>query len=75
MGFLNVKNERCIGVRNQFFKTLIELIKKWGIKKLGVETPPRRRIDRGHKETIDSINFHFFHTSSRSFLKTLKDHR
>ena len=60
--------------------------KKWGIKRLGVETPPRRGIDRGCKEmmvaklqlcwffAIDSINFHFFHTSLRSFLKTLKDH-
>ncbi len=61
---------------------------KYG-KKLGVETPPRRRIDRGRKVTIeiaaksrlprffaiDSINFHIFHTSSRGLLKTLKDHR
>lgn len=72
-------------VQNQFFKTLIELIKKWEIKRLGVETPPRRRIDRRYKEmfvaksglhqfAIDSINFHFFYTPSRSSLKTLKDH-
>jgi hypothetical protein len=57
-----------------------------GNKRLGVETPPRKRNDRGHKErmvakhglcgfvAIDSINFHFFQTSSRSYLKTLKDH-
>lgn len=72
-------------VQNQFFKTLIEL-KKMGNKKLGAETPPRRRINRGCEETviaklqlcqffaIDLISFHFFHIPSRNSLKTLKDH-
>ncbi len=57
-----------------------------GNKKLGAETPPRRRINRGYEETvvtklqrgwffaINLIGFHFFHTSSRNSLKNLKDH-
>lgn len=45
------KNKSCIGVPNRFYKTDTADDKK-GNKRLGEETPPRRRIDRGYKETV-----------------------
>jgi hypothetical protein len=42
-------------VQNQFFLNTDGANKKIGNKRLGVETPPRRRIDRGYKETIEQL--------------------